>query len=192
MNKFNNIICIGDSLTFGYGVHQNKSWVSLLKENCNHNVINKGVNGDTSTGILSRFDRDVLKYNTKICIIMCGTNDLLCGREVNSIIDNINIMIKDCLYNDIIPIIISPPRILDKLAKKLWESSLNYNYINEKLNLFNKELCLLCQKNNISFLSIYDLISYNESYYTDGIHLTESANILIFNAVNKILTLNTL
>lgn len=188
MNEFNDVVCIGDSLTFGYGLHKSNCFVSLLEKNYNFNIINKGVNGDTSTGILSRFDRDVLKSKAKVCIIMCGTNDLLCGRNVDSVIDNINIMINDCIHNNIIPIIMSPPKTLDKLAQKLWESSLNYEDINKKLNLFNNRLNFLCKQNNISFISLYNLIPYNKLYYIDGIHLTESANTLIFNEISKYLT----
>ncbi len=32
VGDYMNIICIGDSLTFGYGVGQENSWVSLLND----------------------------------------------------------------------------------------------------------------------------------------------------------------
>lgn len=188
LNNTDKIICIGDSLTFGYGIHRNKSWTYLLKENLQLNIINKGINGDTSIGILSRFFNDVLIVKPKICIIMCGTNDILSRRSVNSIVDNLNIMIKDCLSNDITPIVLSPPIILKSLAERLWDKHLNYIDINNKLNLLNNQLHELCKISNVSFISIYNLIEENNIYFSDGVHLSECGNYLIFNKIKDSLS----
>lgn len=185
LNSTDKIICIGDSLTFGYGIPKNKGRVHLLKEDLNLNIINKGINGDTSTGILSRFFKDVLTANSKICIIMCGTNDILYNREINFIIDNLNIMLKDCTSNNIIPILLSPSKTFKLLAEKLWDEYVNYIDINYKLDLFDKKLKKLCKNNNILFISLYDLIEQNKIYYTDGIHLSQLANSLIFRALKE-------
>ncbi len=189
LNNTDKIICIGDSLTFGYGIARNKSWTYLLKEELNLNIINKGINGDTSTGVLSRFFKDVLTLKPKICIIMCGTNDLLCGRNVYFIIDNINIMIKDCLSNNIISILLSPFKTFKPLAEKLWDEHLNYDGINYELGLFNKELYKLCKTHNVFFISFYNLIEENNIYYNDGVHLNELGNSLIFNKFKDVLSI---
>lgn len=180
LNTSNKIVCIGDSLTFGYGVSKNKNWVSLLNKHLNLPIINKGINGDTTTGILSRFFSDVLNFDTNICIIMCGTNDILCGRKIDFIIDNIKIMINDCLSYKIKPIILSPPKTLNLLAEKLWDSHIDYDKINKNLDIFNNELKVLCNSNNINFISLNDIMPLDTNYYIDGIHLNEKGNILIF------------
>lgn len=174
------IICIGDSLTFGYGVSKSKNWVSLLNKDLNLTIINKGTNGDTSTGILSRFFSDVLNFDTKVCVIMCGTNDILCGRRIDFIIDNVKIMISDCLSHKIEPIILSPPKVLSSLAEKLWDSHIDYNKINNNLDIFNNELRMLCDSNNINFISLNNIIPVDTKYYIDGIHLNEKGNVIIF------------
>lgn len=186
LNTCNKIVCIGDSLTFGYGVSKNKNWISLLNKNLNLNIINKGVNGDTSTGILSRFFSDVLNFQTKICIIMCGTNDILCGRKIDSIIDNIKLMISDCLSHNIKPIILSPPNVLSILAEKLWDSHIDYDKVNKYLDTFDNKLKLLCNSTNINFISLKDIIPVDTSYYLDGVHLNEKGNILIFEKIKDI------
>ena len=57
-----NIVCIGDSLTKGYGVNPSKCWVSMLQDSLNVPTVNKKRKLlDTSSGILSRFSRDVKK-----------------------------------------------------------------------------------------------------------------------------------
>ena len=80
-----NIVCIGDSLTKGYGVNPSKCWVSMLQDSLNVPTVNKGVIGDTSSGILSRFSRDVKKEDTSKVIIMCGTNDALLNRTMKNV-----------------------------------------------------------------------------------------------------------
>ena len=48
------IICIGDSLTFGYGVWRNDCWVTLISRSTGLRTLNRGVNGDTSAYMLQR------------------------------------------------------------------------------------------------------------------------------------------
>ena len=57
MNSKNiDMILIGDSLTFGYGVSKKNSWVyKLQNEYTNLKILNKGVNGDTTSLMLTRY-----------------------------------------------------------------------------------------------------------------------------------------
>ena len=82
MSDNKDIIFFGDSLTYGYGVQKEKSWVYLIGNILNLNYLNKGQNGDTTPSMLSRYYSSVLKYNPSKIFIMGGTNDLLCGRSI--------------------------------------------------------------------------------------------------------------
>ena len=145
VGDYMNIICIGDSLTFGYGVGQENSWVSLLNDEKNK-FINKGVNGDTSTGILSRIYEILKSSDSKICLIMCGSNDIIMNKSISSIIDNISLMTDDCNSLNIKPIILSPPKIYGDLAIKRWDSSIDYEKCNSKLHKYARELDLKKKK----------------------------------------------
>ncbi|MGL5245580.1 MAG: GDSL-type esterase/lipase family protein [Sarcina sp.] len=176
-----NIVCIGDSLTTGYGLTKENCWVSLLnKDTDTIKFINKGVNGDTSIGILSRFFSDVISYSPEKCIIMCGSNDLIINKSVNSIIDNITLMVKDCINNKVYPIILSPPKISRDLAINFWSNNLNYDLINSKLSLLNDHLENFCKEKKLFFISLFNLIPSQNNYYTDGLHLSYESNKLIF------------
>lgn len=73
------IVCIGDSITFGYPYGPEYSWVNIGVENnpaC-PNVINKGVNGDTSRSVAGRFRKDVVKVHPQAVVVTIGTNDAL-------------------------------------------------------------------------------------------------------------------
>ena len=62
------IVFAGDLLT--------GNWTDLAKAFENRKVANRGIGGDTSRGLLFRFQEDVLDLNPKAIVILIGTNDL--------------------------------------------------------------------------------------------------------------------
>jgi len=74
-----NIICFGDSLTYGTGASQGMDYPSQLSRLIGKSVINAGIPGDTTASALSRLERDVLSRSPKIVIITLGGNDLMRG-----------------------------------------------------------------------------------------------------------------
>lgn len=187
-----NFVFIGDSLTFGYGVNKSKTWIECYKEFCveksnDLNIINKGINGNTTTDILNRFTEDVTSLNPSTIFIMGGTNDLLSNRSINSIIDNIELMIQESLtFTDSI-IIGIPPRIIKEDAYRLFMPSLTYDYCEKSLPKLRDLLIKLCNKYKLKYIDFYDLtssINHNE-YYIDGIHFNENGHKLLFNKFIK-------
>jgi acyl-CoA thioesterase-1 len=71
-----NIICFGDSLTYGTGASQGMDYPSQLSRLIGKPVINAGIPGDTTATALSRLDRDVLSRSPRIVLITLGGNDL--------------------------------------------------------------------------------------------------------------------
>lgn len=190
MNKENlDIIFFGDSLTFGYGVNKKYSWVTKLSNTLNYKFMNKGKNGDTTSSMLTRFYTDVLQYKPKEIFIMGGTNDLLCKRSISSIIENIEIMIKDGLTIGSEIIIGIPPILISDMANKLFSPSDFYIYAEIKLNKLKFELISLCNKYNIRYLNFYDLIPKNSVLFLDGLHLTEEGHDIMYKEALKIKTL---
>jgi lysophospholipase L1-like esterase len=78
-----NIICFGDSLTFGSGAPPDKSYPAQLAEMIGKPVINSGVPGDTTDMALRRLERDVLAKSPRIVMITLGGNDLKNGVDKN-------------------------------------------------------------------------------------------------------------
>ncbi len=93
----NNIICFGDSITFGYGAEPQESYPSILAEISGLPVINAGIDGDTSAEGLERINKDVLSRNPVLVIIEFGGNDFLKKVPLEQTSDNIKKMI-DVIY----------------------------------------------------------------------------------------------
>lgn len=185
MNKHIDIIFLGDSLTYGYGVSKKDSWVYKVQTNINKTSLNKGCNGDTSTGMLVRYYEDVISYSPNKIFIMCGSNDLLLGRTVKSIIENINLMIKDALDINAKVIMGIPPLIIGDIANELFSYSPFYDYAEKNLTILRAEIINLCTNYNLSYIDFYSITLNNNDIYLDGIHLNSLGNDIMYkNAIS--------
>ncbi len=79
------IVFCGDSLTGG--------WKDLAKAFTGFKVANRGIGGDTSRGLLFRFQEDVMDLNPKAVVINIGTNDLTAMGKADDVISNITDML---------------------------------------------------------------------------------------------------
>jgi acyl-CoA thioesterase-1 len=91
-SKGTNIICFGDSITFGYGVSSGEDYPSMLAKIVPLTVINAGIDGDTTTEALKRLDSDVISRKPRLVIIEFGGNDFLRGIHNEVTIGNITEM----------------------------------------------------------------------------------------------------
>ena len=85
-----NIICFGDSITFGYGANAGEDYPTALAKLVSLPVINAGVDGDTTFAALERLDKDVLDKKPRLVIVeFCG-NDFLKKIPKKATIDNLS------------------------------------------------------------------------------------------------------
>ena len=93
------ILALGDSLTEGLGVPENEAYPAQLQAALqqagyvNAKVINSGLSGETSTGLVNRLDW-VLKTKPDITILTTGANDAMRGIEVATVESNLRTAIE--------------------------------------------------------------------------------------------------
>src|SRR5208282_4297140 len=61
----------------------------MMKLHPEWNVLNKGVNGERSDQVLSRFQHDVVREEAKVVIILAGVNDIFQGRTATYVERNL-------------------------------------------------------------------------------------------------------
>ena len=88
-----NIICFGDSITFGYGANAGEDFPTQLGKLIDTPVINAGVSGDTSTEALARLDQAVLEKNPRLVLIEFAGNDFIKNVPKETTVKNITEMI---------------------------------------------------------------------------------------------------
>ena len=89
-----NVIVLGDSLVAGYGLLKNDGFVNQLQNKINSNnmklsLVNGGVSGETSSGLLNRLEW-VLEEQFDGVIVSIGANDTLRGINPELTFQNIN------------------------------------------------------------------------------------------------------
>lgn len=99
------VVCLGDSITYGFPHGPRYSWVHIAGESLGLTMINRGQNGDTTAGMLGRFNSQVIPHNPSHVVIMGGINDVLMEVDTQSIKDNITKIMFKALSNGICPII---------------------------------------------------------------------------------------
>lgn len=116
------ILCTGDSLTQGSDIEPAYTWTTLLGNHLGVPVINTGIGGDTTAGILSRFPLDLSHHQPDIVLIMGGTNDLWWGLDLQLIIANISAMVHQARHHDIAAVIGLPlPICVEDAGNQDWE-----------------------------------------------------------------------
>ena len=105
--KGNNIICFGDSLTFGTGAPRDKSYPARLSQMIGQPVINAGIPGDTTSRALLRLERDVLSKSPHIVLITLGGNDLKNGVDKQTAFKNLKEIVEKIQARDALVVISS-------------------------------------------------------------------------------------
>jgi acyl-CoA thioesterase-1 len=81
------ILIFGDSLSAGYGIEVEQSWVSLLQarlkeQGYEHRVVNASISGETTEGGATRIAAALANFSPELIILELGANDGLRGFPV--------------------------------------------------------------------------------------------------------------
>jgi acyl-CoA thioesterase I len=92
------ILVVGDSLSAGYGVAVDATWVALLErrltqEGYGYRVVNASISGDTTGGALNRLPRALELHRPAIVILELGGNDGLRGLPLKHVRTNFEAML---------------------------------------------------------------------------------------------------
>jgi acyl-CoA thioesterase I len=81
------ILVFGDSISAGYGLAQDESWVALLeqriqRDQLDYRVVNASISGETTLGGLNRISAALNAHQPAVVIIALGGNDGLRGNPL--------------------------------------------------------------------------------------------------------------
>jgi acyl-CoA thioesterase-1 len=93
------ILVFGDSLSAGYGVDVDQTWVALLQSRLDsqgyeYRVINASISGETTQGGMTRIDAALNNFSPDLVILELGGNDGLRGFPTEVIKENIRTIIE--------------------------------------------------------------------------------------------------
>lgn len=160
------VVCIGDSLTHGYGVPFGSGWVELLSAAYEGRIqfVNAGIDGDTLEGMLYRVHS--LITDADMVILMGGTNNVLMGRDATSCLTLLDRIIRVVEEEEIPLMVCLAPPIDGEIAGE-----------DGVLRRYNELVSTYCEERHIHTIDFYHLIDTHrkkgEALYVGDVHVNE-------------------
>ncbi len=93
-----NILVFGDSLSAGYGIARDASWVNLLRQELRQShpqfeVVNASISGETTAGGVRRIGKALQQHQPAVVIVGLGANDGLRGSTIGETEKNLSAII---------------------------------------------------------------------------------------------------
>jgi len=163
------IVMIGDSIT------DHADWDELFP---NISIVNRGISGDTTEGVLLRM-ASIYSANAKKAFIMIGINDLSKKIPISKILSNYEGIVVRLKQHGILPYIESVLPVGNTHA-----------YLNENVVKLNSKLKELSKKENVVFIDLDKVFAQNgmlNPIYSskDDIHLNGEGYFVWKNSIKK-------
>jgi acyl-CoA thioesterase I len=183
------VVCIGDSFTHGFKIRSSEAWPSLLADKWGIEVLNKGINGDSTAGMLSRFHRDVIQAEATHVIISGGVNDLILRVPADVACSNIATMVHHARCHRITPVIGIEVPVEPEMAETFWPDITDFHQVNRELAELRQKLLSFAKGFRVGVADFYGELElpgvsdYRKELYSDGLHLKAEGNRLVLDAV---------
>lgn len=155
------IIMLGDSLTEG------GRWSEVLPH---LNILNRGIGGDTTSGVLARLD-EVIRHRPSKIFLLIGTNDIALGLTPNEVFEGIAKIIEriqielpttELFIQSLLPVNSMKPAF--------------FTHNNKGVLAVNKYLSNYCSTTGLPYIDLHSRFvdingDLNVRYTNDGLHL---------------------
>ena len=175
-DEFFVVVALGDSLTFGYRMHdpyamdprvpypaQLEAMLRSKRRDKQPFVLNSGVNGDTTDGMIWRFGRAVASEKPDAVIVWGGINDLGAARSPDAVMGNLVNLYAKCGEIEATPVACT--------LTPTCRTSHSILRLNDKIRAN-------ATKNGVALADLYYGLAdgegnLREEYSDDGVHLTQ-------------------
>ena len=194
------IICLfGDSITWGAWDPEKGGWSTRLRsyfETNNYEVelYNCGISGDTTDGLLKRFDVECAAREPQVIVFAIGINDSLYINSkdnprtpLDKFQNNINVLLEKAKkYTDKV-VCLGLTKVDDsKTAPCPWKPTKFYT--DENVKKYDAKIKEVCQDAEVLFLKIHDLLENSD--LEDGLHPNSQGHEKMFLRVKDFLLSN--
>jgi len=175
------IVCLGDSLTYGYGVKRASVWTALASRGMpGCEIINKGISGDTAGGMLSRFETDVAGSRPDMAFIMGGSNDIFFSGSISEAESSLAAMVFRSLHHGIRPFIGVPLPVYETGLVKEWKAFASGENVRRQLGRYREWLLRFGGSFRLPVVDFWECVPADSSgldaFYLDGIHPSEEGH----------------
>lgn len=172
-----NIMCMGDSITYGAGLKDlSQRWSDLVANRTGHTITNLGINGDTTAGMLVRCHHEVFPQKPDLMIIMGGTNDICFTWEYRQATANIETIIRHAQTYGIAVLVGVPiPFYAEAIPVREWNTDRDNQYVAVQCEKYADWIRKYCHSKNIPIVDFRKSFfspdgTLQTDYYLDGLH----------------------
>ena len=186
------LICIGDSLTFGYGVHLSQRWTQLCAQETGWELVNEGINGDTTGGMLARMQGGVLAElregglgaDRPYVLLMGGSNDVFYSGSDAAARGNMSAMIHQLFSVGVLPMVGIPLPADAPHAPRAWAAAVDFEAAERTMKEYCAWLKRYCTAFGVPYIDFCaDFLSPDGSIRSelllDGLHPTPEGHRLM-------------
>jgi lysophospholipase L1-like esterase len=187
----------GDSITYGEGDKGDLGWVGrldfYLKTNKKGEAQNFGIPGETTLGLIGRFQLEVQILKPDIIIFAIGINDSVYNKikdenrvSIERFGRNVSLLVSEAKrFTDIIYIIGLTKVDEEKINKDEYEEIL----LNTEIQKYNEELQKLCEIESLIFVNMFDVLD-PQNDLDDGLHPNDLGYEKMFEVIQNILEID--
>ncbi len=191
------IICMGDSITYGYGLSDlSRRWSDLTASRTGHTLMNCGVSGDTTAGMLARCQTQVFHQQADAFVFLGGINDISILGEDKIVRANVISIYRQALALGL-PLILGLPLpvVPEDLGAPVWEPDRDNFQIAKLCDQYANWVQQFAAANQIPLVDFRTPFlrpdgRVNGSLFQDGLHPTAEGHRLMADALCR--TLDTL
>ena len=192
-NETYQILCFGDSITYGIGSPRN-GWVDLLmQEYPDARIYPLGIPGENSSELCMRMELELVSRahskRRSVVTIAIGSNDMRYYLDTESFYvalseyrDNLITCIDICQKHQAIPLLITPPPIVAESINALYPDQL---YTEENVDQYLQVLEAVSQGKDIPLIDVYHpLHDHKRSILTeDGLHPNTQGYVAMYGII---------
>lgn len=176
------LICLGDSLTFGLRVPRSQSWPRLVAEKAGVDVVNLGISGDTTSGMLARLqtllqnaDRHLSPECMPLVLVMGGSNDIFYAGTDAGARANLGAMVHQLKQAHMVPVVGIPVPVAAEDAPAQWGQLADFGEAARMLEDYSRWLHSFCRAFGIACVDFrQDFLDpqggVRRELFADGLH----------------------
>ena len=189
------IICMGDSITYGHGLTDlSRRWSDLTAARTGHTLINLGVNGDTTGGMLSRCQTQVFPQTPNAMVLLGGINDINLTGDYRFAKVNMTAILQQAAAIGL-PVIVGIPLpvVPEDMAFLNWDNDRNLAKSVEECQQYAQWLQALCTHKGMPVADFRSPFLQSDGtvrreLFQDGLHPTAAGHALMADVLCRVLT----
>ncbi len=191
------MICLGDSLTFGYGVRQAERWTTLAAGMSGWKLRNCGICGDTTGGMLVRM-REILRetdgtQEERCFLLMGGCNDIFYSGDVSGAREHMAAMVHQLFSQGEMPIVAVGPGIASGNYPDPWLNAVDFTAAAVCIREYHDWLERFCDAFGVRMVDFRRDFrnadgTLREELYLDGLHPNPKGHRIMAERISRVIS----